>query len=186
MKNFYTGLLFISILYSCKSKEATQIAENTFVYNAKVYKIVDNEISFICDLESDTIKKFQVSIPKLQSFGKGDLGYIKENAYTEMEALYRGATLYYKIKIEGLNDLKEDFTPGSLIIEFNDSHGFIIHSATLLTSDLIGQMNNERQVQGYEYDGKTEMSSEIYKAIIGYSVSSSVKRKTASPSIWNY
>lgn len=37
--------LLIGLITSCGNKETTQIAENTFVHNEKVYKIVGNELS---------------------------------------------------------------------------------------------------------------------------------------------
>ena len=55
----FAPLLLSCTLFSC-SNNNTQIAENTFIHNDKVYKIIDNELREIGDLSASNIKKFEV------------------------------------------------------------------------------------------------------------------------------
>ena len=42
--------LIAVLLSSCGQNNSTQIAENTFVYKHKVYRLVDNELTEVADL----------------------------------------------------------------------------------------------------------------------------------------
>ena len=126
MKNTLTILILFLFLSSCTEKQTTQVAENTFVYNSKIYKIVDNELTLIGDLNSDSIRKFQVHQPVKREFGECALDFVKPNAHAELNALYRGNSLYFNFYILGLNDLKEEYYPGGFSIYFQDEFGFII------------------------------------------------------------
>jgi hypothetical protein len=169
----------IFLLCSCSSSDTTQVAENTFVYKTKVYKIVDNELTIVGDLKSDSIRKFQVRKPIKREFGEYPITYIKAGASCKLNALYRGNILYFNLYIVGLNDLKDDYNPGVFTITFEDEFDFIIHSTEIPTNELTGQVGDDNQtVLAYRYSGKTEMSNDIYKAIKKYSVSSSVKLKS--------
>ena len=56
MKYCFILLFYITFISSCKNG-ATQVGENTFVYENVVYRIVDNELTKIGDLSSkDTAK----------------------------------------------------------------------------------------------------------------------------------
>ncbi len=181
-----TVVFSILFLTSCSSKETTQVAEGTFVHGSKVYKIVDNELSEIGDLNSDSIRKFQVTEPVKREFGDDDIYFVKDGASVSLDALYRGNTLYYNFYLSGLNDLKDSYESGHFIVQFLDEHGFILHSTTIPTNELTATVQGaEKTVVGYSTNGKTEMSSDIYKAIQNYTVSSTVKPKSTS-SFWGW
>ncbi len=185
MKNttFYLLSSLIILLYSCSNSGTTQVAENTFVYKTKVYKIVDNEVTIIGDLKSDSIRKFQVQKPIKKDYGKYELDYIKPGSYAKLDALYRGTNLYFNLYILGFNDLKENYASGLFIIRFADEFGFFIHSTEVPTNELTGMVDENNKIIAFRYNGKTEMSNDIYKAIKDYNVSSTVKEKSKS-SYW--
>ena len=58
-----------------------------------------------------------------------------------------------------------------------DSLGFIIHTTQLLTSDLINIVGEDHKTERFEYNGKTEMSTEINSSIATFTISSTVKKK---------
>jgi hypothetical protein len=181
MKKSYVLFIFPCLVFlsACSSHNDTvQVGENTFVSKNRVYKIIDNEIRIIGDLKSDSIKLFQIIKPVKRNFGNKNLNYIKEGAYANLNALYRGSILYYHLEIEGFNDLKEAYLPGTFTIEFEDEFGFILHSTAVSTAELIGLVNNSGAVEQYSYNGKTEMSTEIYRAIQRYSITSTIKPKS--------
>ena len=183
---FICGIALLIIFFCFDSNRTTQIGDNTFVYKTKVYKIVDNEITVIGDLKSDSIRKFQVQQPIKKEFGKGDLTYVKQGAYATLDALYRGNTLYFNLHIFGINDLKDNYAPGQFTIRFIDEFDFIIHSTEVPTNELTGLIGDDNKtIEAFRYNGKTEMSSDIYKAIKSYSVSSTVKVKSRY-SLWDY
>jgi hypothetical protein len=163
-------------LSSCQNK-TTQIADNTFVYNDKIFKLIDNELTQMGDLNSKNIRKFEVLKPQEKNLGTQTLSYISRSAVAKVDALYRGNFLYFKLYIEGINDLKERYYPGKFTLKFVDEYGFLLHSTELLTSDLIGMINDDGKVDHFEFLGKTEMSTEINKAIKTFTVSSTVKEK---------
>lgn len=179
-------LAVILVISSCSQPQTTQVADGTFVHNQKVYKIVDNELTLIGDLTSDSIREFQVTEPEKREFGEDDINFVKDGASVNLDALYRGTTLYYNFNLSGFNDLKENYNSGHFILQFFDEHGFILHSTVIATEDLTGMVGaDQATVEGYSSHGKTEMSIDIYKAISDYSVSSTVKPKTAR-SIWGW
>jgi hypothetical protein len=163
------------LLSSCGKNNSIQIAENTFVYDDKVYKLVDNELTEVADLNAKEIRKFEVLKPKEKTLGSSSLSYVKENATAEINALYRGNILYFKLTINGLSDLKENYNPGKFIIDFEDEFGFILHSTEVSTQDLIGIIGDSGKVERYQYNGKTEMSTDINSEIKSFTVSSTVK-----------
>lgn len=176
---FYSASILTILFSSCSNSETTQVAENTFVYKKKIYKIVDNELTIIGDLRSDSIRKFQVHQPVIRDFGKSDLSFVKEDAYTKMDALYRGNSLYFNLYILGLNDLRENYGTGHFIIHFEDEFGFTIHSTEIATNELTRNLGEDnKKILSFSYNGKTEMSNDIYKAIKSYNVSSTVKEKS--------
>jgi hypothetical protein len=166
---------------SCANNN-TQIAENTFVHGNKIYKIIDNELREIGDLGSNDIKKFEVSKPKQRDLGTSSLSFIKKDASTSLKALYRGSFLYYSLEVDGLNDLRENYDTGQFTIEFVDEFGFILHSTTIPTNEIVRIVDDNGNVHHLIYNGKTEMSTEINSAIKGYSVTASLRHK----SIYSY
>ena len=178
MKFKLLHIVFVTFFISaCKEEKTTQISDNTFVYGNKIYKVVDNELTELADLDSKKIRKFEVLKPKQKSLGTSSLSYIKPNATAQLDALYRGNILYFKLNIDNFNDLKENYYPGKFTIEFEDEYGFIINSTEVLTSDLIGLVGDNGKVTRYVYNGKTEMSTDINSSIKTFSVSSTVKSK---------
>ena len=163
--------LFAGLISACGSKETTKIAENTFVHKDKVYKIVGNELSEIADLTTE----FEISKPTKKDLGNADISYIKAGATTQINALSRGNFLYFKFKINGINDLRDNYTTGEFTVNFKDEFDFILHQAVIPTNELTGVVDQNNQISYFIYNGKTEMSTEINKAIKSYDVSSGVR-----------
>jgi hypothetical protein len=154
-----------------------QIGDNTFVHKDKIYRVIDNEIREIGDLSAGNIKKFEVSSPKQKDLGTTSLSFVKEGASTSLKALYRGNFLYYTLTVDGINDLRDSYSPGELTIEFVDEYGFIMHSTKIETSDLTGMIGEDGKPHSFVYHGKTEMSLDINAAIRSYNVTAGIKRK---------
>src|ERR1700744_5535664 len=175
MKTF-TVIAFVLLLSACKNN--VQIGENTFIHEDKIYKIIDNEPREIGDLSTGNIKKFEVFKPKQRDFGNSSLSFVKQGATTSLKALYRGNYLYYSLRVEGLNDLRDNYSPGMLTIEFIDEYGFIMHSTEVASSDLVGLVGEDNKPQAFVYNGRTEMSVDINAAIKSYNVVASIKPRT--------
>ncbi len=180
MKNLILPIVLGLLLASCDRNQTTQIGENTFVRGDKVYRVIDNEINEIGELSSKAVRKVEVLKPTEKNYGNHTLSYVKEGASTQLDALYRGNFLYYRLTLINFTDLKSGYNPGVFTIEFMDDFGFIIHTAQVPTNELIGMVGANNEVQSYVFNGKTEMSSDINKAIKEYSVSSTVKAKSKS------
>ena len=140
-----------------------------------MYLLVDNELTEVADLDSK-IRKYEVIKPKKKDFGTVSLSYIKPDASAKLDALYRGNILYFKLNLMDLQDLKDNYTVGVFTINFKDDYGFILHSTDVSTGELIGMIDGQGNVIGYEYNGKTEMSTAINAEIKSIDVSSTVKR----------
>ena len=168
--------LLITSMGSCSSND-TQIAENTFIHGHKIYKIIDNELREIGDLNVSDIKKLEISKPHQRDLGTSSLSFVKAGATTSLKALYRGNFLYYTLQLNGLNDLRENYESGELNLEFLDEYGFILHSTEVPTSDLIRIVGDQGETEYFIYNGKTEMSTEINSAIAKYDVSAGLKIK---------
>jgi len=177
MKIKISILCLLVMFYSCKENKTTQVAENTFIYDNKIYKIVDNELTELANLKTDKIRKFEVSKAKQKSLGTADLSFVKPNAKAKLETLYRGNILYFKMTIKGLNDLKENYNSGSFTINMLDDYNFIMKSIDVPTSDLVGSVDENDTVVEFRYNGKIEMSTDINLAIESFTLSSTVKRK---------
>lgn len=175
MKPYLKTTLFLlsCTLISCANNN-TQIAENTFVHNDKVYKIIDNELREIGDLSAKDIKKLEVLKPKQRDMGEFSLAFVRQGASANLKTLYRGNYLYFSLKIYGLNDLQESFRGGALSIQFRDEYGFILHSTGISLNDLIKVVNDQGNAEYFVYNGKTEMSTDINSAINSFDVSSSI------------
>lgn len=165
------------VLSSCANNN-TQIAENTFIHGDKIYKLIDNELREIGDLNAKEIKKFEISKPKQRDLGLASLNFVKKGAYTTLKALYRGNFLYYALKVQGLNDLRDNYQPGRITIEFIDEFGFILHSTEIPVSDLTAIVGDDGKPAEFVYNGKTEMSTEINAAIKSYDVTAGIRRKS--------
>jgi hypothetical protein len=179
MNSKFTSLTFFLIVFlmGCQNDKATQIAENTFVFKTKVYKLVDNELTEVADFDTKKIRKFEILKPQTKTLGTISLSYVKSGAIAKLDALYRGNYLYFKLTIEGLNNLKENYAPGKFTIEFVDEFGFNLHSTEIPTSDLIGMVGDDNKVIQFEFNGKTEMSTEINSAIKTFSLTAAIKEK---------
>ncbi len=186
MKNLILLVAFCFILVSCDTKRTTQIGENTFVRGDKVYRVIDNEINEIGDLSGKAVRKFEVLKPTEKSYGIHSLSYVKEGASAQLDALYRGNFLYYRLTLKNFTDLKSAYNPGVFTIEFMDEFGFIIHTTEVPTNELVGMMGDNNVIQSYVFNGKTEMSSDINKSIKTYDVASSVKSKSQFSNSWGY
>ena len=175
-------LLVMSVLTllaaSCSDQKNTQIAENTFIHGDKIYKLIDNELREIGDLNAREIRKFEVSKPNQRDLGQATLSFVKKGAYTTLKALYRGNYLYYSLKVEGLNDLRDNYQPGRFTVEFVDEFGFILHSTEIPVSDLTAMVGEDGKPTAFVYNGKTEMSTEINRAIKSYDVTAGIRPKS--------
>lgn len=177
MKKIQLTILSILLfsLCACQSKD-TQIAENTFIHNNKIYKVIDNEVREIGDLNSDTIKKFAALKPRQRDFGINKLDFFRIGAYTELVALYRGSNLYYNLKLNGLNDLRTTYSSGGqLTIQFLDEYGFILHSTAIPVTEFTNVVDDNKKTEYFMYSGQTEMSTEINSAIKSYDVTVSLQ-----------
>jgi hypothetical protein len=134
-------------------------------------------LTWVADLSDKNIRKFEVMKPYHDSLKAADLSFVKTGAEPTMETLYRGNLLYFKLKVEGINDLKEDFSPGEFDVDFEDEYGFILHSTEVPTNQLTAVLGHDNKVNYFEYNGKTEMSTEISSSIKSFSVRSTVKAK---------
>ncbi len=165
----------LALTASCSGND-TQIAENTFVHGHKIYKMIDNELREVGDLNASEIKKFEVSQPKQRDLGTSDLSFVKPGASTSLKALYRGNYLYYSLQVNGINDLRDSYLPGRFTLEFVDEYGFILHAIEIPVTDLVGMVDDSGKPESFIYNGKTEMSTEINAAIKKYEVTASIKK----------
>ncbi len=179
--NLIYAFFFCSISFiSCTNSKTTEIGENTFVHNDKVYRIIDNEVREIGDLNAKDIKKLEVFKPNQRDLGTTSLSFVKPGATTALKALYRGNLLYYSLAVAGLNDMKENYSNGAFTINFKDEFGFILHSVEIPRDEMVGMVGDDGKVMYFHYDGKTEMSTEINAAIKSYDVASSVNKRTSN------
>jgi hypothetical protein len=175
--------LVISILMGCKSEpkpagdKAIPIGEGTFIYKEKVFKLLNNELLQISDLDSSHIRNLEISKPALKYLGEASIDFVKKGASGNISSVYRGNYLYFRLRLNGINDLKESFYPGMFIVEFLDEYGFVINSIDIQTSDLIRTIGEDGTTDSYEYNGKIELSIEAETAISKYSISSTVRLK---------
>lgn len=168
----------LSSVLICSCTETVQIGENTFVHNRSVYRVIDNEVTKLGSMESDSISQSAVLNPELKDYGFRDLSYIRQDVSANLSAVYRGDILYFKLDLLGLNDLRDRYTGGGLSINFLDEFGFQIHSTTIEMSQLTRILGNDNETLNFEYNGKTQMSSEVYRAITEYSVFSFLREKS--------
>lgn len=170
--------VFTTFLTSCgNNANTTQVGENTFVHRDKVYRIIDNEITELGTLDSDSIAKSTVLDPKLKNYNDYALDFVAQGAYTQMTAVYRGDVLYFNLRVNGLNNLRDKYRGGNLTINFVDEYGFQIGSTEIAVNELIRILGSDKETLRFEYNGRSKMSSEMYKSIFTYSVSSSLVEK---------
>ncbi len=177
MKIKMSILCLLVMFYSCTENKTTQVAENTFVYDNKIYKIVDNELTELANLKSNKIRKLEVSKAKQKSLGTASLSYLKPNASAKLKTLYRGNILYFTMTLNGINDLKENYNSGSFTINMLDDYNFIMKSIEVPTSDLVEIVDENDTAVEFRYNGKIEMSTDINLAIESFTLSSTVKHK---------
>jgi len=175
-KATFAILPFALLLFSSCNQEAKPINENTFIYGHKVYKVVDNEVREIANL-NDEVRKISISKAEQKNLGRSSLGFVKPGAFSMMQTLYRGNYLYYKIQIDSLNDLKENYVGFGFTLELKDQYGFILNSVPIQLSDLIGFIGDDKKIHEYQLKGKIEMSSEIGLAIANYDLTSSIEKR---------
>lgn len=171
----YTFLLIALMFLASSCSNDVQIGDNTFVHKGKIYKVIDNELREIGDLSAKEIRKFEVSKPQQKDFGSSSLSFVKPGTYTTLKALYRGNFLYYSLKVEGINDMRDSYGSGTLTIEFVDEFGFIMHSTAVPTGELVAMLGEDGKPHAFVYNGKTEMSTEINAAIKSYEVAAALK-----------
>ena len=178
MKSIVFVLMALGIMTSCSKKrsEATPIGENTFVYDAKVFRIIDNEVTQLGNLETDSITKTAVLNPILKNFGTNEMDYVRDGVTSKLAAVYRGDMLYFKVGIFGLNDLRTKYRSGTLTINFLDEYGFQIHSTSVDMNELTRIVGDDNETVTFEYNGQTQMSPEVYQAIATYSITSSLMK----------
>lgn len=176
-------LMVPALLLGCKNDpdfsvdKAIPIAEGTFIYKAKIYKLFNNELLQIGDLKNANIRKFEISAPKLKYLGVTSIAFIKKGASVTVSSVYRGNTLYFKLEFDDINDLTENYLPGSFTLEFEDEYGFMIYSVNILTSELIRSIGLGGLTENYQYNGKIELSIEAETAIQKCSMESTVRPK---------
>lgn len=160
------------LLISCNNSGAIPIAENTFVHNERVYKVIDNELTELADLDEDSISKSEVLNPNLKDYGKRDLSFVKNGAYVLLSGVYRGDQLFCKLELHGINDLRNSYSSGGFSINLMDEYDFQLNTIPIDKKEMTQIIGGDGEVSHFEYNGKLQMSSEVYKAIKSYSVSS--------------
>ncbi|GGG23168.1 hypothetical protein [Christiangramia forsetii] len=178
MKRYFCflGLAFCLFTVSCNNSNAIPIADNTFVLNEKVYKVIDNEITELANLNNDSISKSEVLNPNLKSYGETSLGYVKYGASAELKAVYRGDQLFFKLRLDGINDLRSSYSGGGFSINLTDEYDFQLHTIPVDKNEMIAVVDENGDPTYFEYNGKAQMSSEVYKAIKDFSVSSYLRK----------
>jgi hypothetical protein len=151
------------------------IGDNSFVFNEKIYRIINNELLQIGDLNDTSIRRLKISSSELKNLGTSSLSFIKEGSTTKITSVYRGNYLYFKLALFGLNDLRDNFSPGNFTIEFMDSYDFTIYSSIISTSEMIRIIDSDGKTDHFEYNGKIEISMDAQAAITTYNISSSVR-----------
>jgi hypothetical protein len=168
---------FLVLACGKTTEDTVQIGENTFVHKETVYRIIENQITELGSLRSDTIAKSMVLNPQLRDFGSRSLSFITNDARAELTAVYRGNILYFKMAIQGLNDLREKYYDGSVTLNLLDEYDFEIQTITIGSSELVKILGRNGQTMNYEFNGRVEMSSEMYQAIARFSVSASLRKR---------
>ncbi len=173
-----TSILTVTFLMLVACDNSAQVGENTFIYGKKVYRIIDNEITELGNLATDNISKSEVLNSVLRDFEKYEMDFVRAGVYTNLSAIYRGDILYFKMELHALNDLRKKYSRGGLTINLVDEYGFRIYEIHVQLSDLIRIVGTDGSTKHFEFNGKTQMSSEVYKAIYTYSVSSSLDKSS--------
>lgn len=174
MKNFILTSLLVTILCSCNNSEAIRIAENTFVLNDRVFSVIDNEITELANLKEDTISKTMK--PDHKSFGEVPLDFISEGAIIELSGVFRGNVLFVKMKLYGMNDLREKYSGNGLSINLKDEYGFNLKTLEISKGEMVRVVGYDKETSHFVYDGFVPMNAEIYRAISEYDISSSLSR----------
>jgi hypothetical protein len=179
MKSSFLIIVGLLFFVGCNREVAVPIDESTFVYGSKVYHVVDNEVMQISDLNSDHMRKFDVNKVQSVVFGETSLAHVKKDATAYLTVMYRNNKMYYRLEINGLNNLREDYDRGTFTIEFRDSSLYLLHSIPIETSDLIASVRDDEKhtVTGFFYQGSADMTLHTFELIHSYAVSSSVSKK---------
>jgi hypothetical protein len=176
-------LVMLALFMGCKNDlepsidKAIPIGEDAFVYKEKVYKLLNNELLQIGDLKSANIRKFEISKPKLKYLGVTSIGFVKKGASVDVNSVYRGNYLYFSLRFDGINDLRENFMPGSFTADFLDEFGFMIYSVNIPTNEIIQTIGSDGLTAHYDYNGKIELSIEAEMAIEKCQMESTVRAR---------
>jgi hypothetical protein len=112
---------------------------------------LNNELLQISNLDSSRIRKLEISKPTLKDLGDATVDYIKKGASASVKSVYRGNFLFFRLRLDGINDLKENYYPGKFTVEFLDEYGFEINAMDVLTSDLVGEMDDYGKIANYTF-----------------------------------
>lgn len=168
------------ILCGCQSKPTDQIislGETTFARNEKVYKVSNNEVFEIADFSKQNIRKLDASSSRLKNLPDDSLNFIHPGAYASLSTVYRGNTLFYKLTVYGLNDLKSNYSYGGFTLILQDQDEFQLFTEELAANKLVGIVDASGQIQHYEANGKFETSQDLNDAVVSFTLSSTFKRK---------
>jgi hypothetical protein len=170
-----TWLSFLMIAITSCSSNYTQIGENTFIHDNKVYRVIGNDVKEVGDMSSSDIQKLSSVKPQLISLKDYTLDFIKRGAYSNIKALSRNGNLYYTFKLYGINDLSDNYLPGRLTVDFIDEYGFVLYSAAISTTEMTKNLDDAGNTSFYSYTGKVDISEAVTSAIKTYRVSSSLQ-----------
>jgi hypothetical protein len=166
------------ISIGCKEQgDITNLGEKTFIYKTKIYQLIDNELIQIADLSKDDIRVHNLNDPEIKNLDSSSLSFVKKGAYARLNVLYRGNFLYYKLLVEGINDLRENYYPGELTISLRDEYGFILHSTEIQSKDMVAVLDDSNSIDHFEFNGKTEINAIINSAISSFGASTTITRK---------
>lgn len=171
----FTGLVVINAACQSNKNKAVQVGDNAFIHDNKVYKIIDNQVTMLQDMDNDTIAKSSILEPKMKMFERDTLDFIKKGASALLTGVYRGDQFYFTLRIDGFNNLREDYHSGGLTINLKDQYGFNLHSIEAGVGDFVRIVNENDETRYFSYDGTTQMNSHIFRAIDDYSISSSLR-----------
>lgn len=187
MKTIYTVLILTIFFFAgcSKHKDAVKIDDNTFVHDSKVYRIVDNEVMQISDLDADNTRKYDALKTLSRDLGKNKLDQIKANATAHLTTLYRNNRMYFRLNISGLNDLLENYERGTFTVQFYDSLAYVIYSVKINSNELTAIIGRDgKSIVDFSYTGISEMPLHSFEMIESYEIASSVSKKERNYDGW--
>ncbi|MEQ8474795.1 hypothetical protein [Fulvivirga sp.] len=169
--------IYLALIVLIACEKTTMVGNNTFVHDSKVYRVIDTEIMELGNLKTDIFTRSEVLNSSLREFDKKNMDFVKDGAYTNLSAVYRGDILYFKLDLYGLNSLRSNYRGGGLTINFLDDYGFILHDTYIEMTNMVRIIGANNETNNFEFNGKSQMSSEVYTSIVSYSVSSSLQER---------